>query len=348
MKQKKNVDLKIPKITQLPSGSFTTKVMIDGRRHTITRDTWQECAAEAAAIKYRSKQAEDNRRTFRTTLSEAVDQYIERRRSTRSPATIRGYVAYKENRLQDMMDANIFATTDKQWQIAVDRDFRGLTPKYAKNVWSMFASAIEEITGNRPKVELRRSNAESRPFLEPDEVLLFVDAMKGNVAYIAALLELSSLRISEVLDVRGTDVDLKKNRIRIRGAAVYGENGWVHKELNKNASSTRYIPIIPPLREALLSVELTDDYIVKLTRDNIYNQINRVCRKNGLPEVGNHGLRHSFASLAYHLQIPPKIVQEIGGWSDAATVNKIYTHLAQKDIAKRSEQFSNFFKKLTD
>ena len=188
MKQKKNVDLKIPKITQLPSGAFSTKVMVDGRRPPITRDTWQECAAEATAVKYRAKQAEDQQRTFRTTLSDAVDQYIERRRSTRSPATIRGYIAYRENRLQDMMDANIFSTTDKQWQNAVDRDFRGLTPKYAKNVWSMFASAIEEITGKRPNVELRRSNAESRPFLEPDEVLVFVDAMKGNVAYIAALL----------------------------------------------------------------------------------------------------------------------------------------------------------------
>lgn len=345
MKQKKNVDLKIPKITQLPSGSFTTKVMIDGRRHTITRDTWQECAAEAAAIKYRSKQAEDNQRTFRTTLSDAVDQYIEKRRGKRSPATIKGYIAYKENRLLDMMDANIFATTDKQWQKAVDMDFRGLTPKYAKNAWSMFASAIEEITGKRPKVELPRSNAEKRPFLEPDEVLVFVEAMKGKSAYIAALLELSSLRISEVLDVRGSDVDLGKNRIRIRGAAVYGENGLVHKELNKNASSTRYIPIIPPLREALLPVDLTDDYIVKMTPGGVYRQINKVCRANGLPEVGNHGLRHSFASLAYHLGIPIKVVQEIGGWSDTATVNKIYTHLAQKDIAKRSEQFANFFNK---
>ena len=335
--------LSIPKIIQLPSGAYFVQVMVDGKRHSITRDTWEACAAEATAVKYRSKQAEERQRTFRTTLSEAVDLYIERRRGKRSPATIKGYVAYRENRLQDMMDANIFTTTDKQWQAAVDRDFHGLSPKYAKNAWSMFASAIEELTDKRPKVELLRSNAEKRPFLEPDEVLVFVDAIKGKTAEIAALLELSSLRISEVLDVRGTDVNLEKNRIRVRGAAVYGENGLVHKELNKNQSSTRYVPIIPPLREALKDVKLTDDYLVKMSPGWIYKQINKVCRENGLPEVGNHGLRHSFASLAYHLQIPIKIVQEIGGWSDMATVNKIYTHLAQKDIAKRSEEFSNFF-----
>ena len=59
--------------------------------------------------------------------------------------------------------------------------------------------------------------------------------------------------------------------------------------------------------------------------------------------MGVHGLRHSFASLAYHLQIPEKIAMEIGGWSDDGTMRKIYTHLAQKDIADRAKDFSNFF-----
>ena len=72
-------------------------------------------------------------------------------------------------------------------------------------------------------------------------------------------------------------------------------------------------------------------------------RINEICKAHGLPEVGVHGLRHSFASLAYHLQIPEKIAMEIGGWSDDGTMRKIYTHLAQKDIAERARDFSNFF-----
>ena len=34
---------------------------------------------------------------------------------------------------------------------------------------------------------------------------------------------------------------------------------------------------------------------------------------------------------------------EIGGWADDGTMHKIYTHLAQKDIAKRAQDFRNFF-----
>ena len=346
MKKKNTVDLKIPKIIQLPSGSYSTKVMIDGVRHTITKDTAEECAAEAASIKYRTMQAESNRRKQRTTLAEALDAYIDKRRDKRSPATIKGYMAYRKNRLQSMMQANIYQATDDQWQTAVDRDFRKLSPKYAKNVWSMIASAIEEQTGKRPEIELEPAASDERPFLEPDQVIIFVKAIKGKKAEIAALLELSSLRISEVLDVRGTDVDLERNWIRVRGAAVYGEDGkLVHKKENKNKTSVRYVPIIPQLRAALEQIELTDDYLVKMTGNGIFKQINRVCRSCGLPEVGNHGLRHSFASLAYHLQMPEKIAQEIGGWKDSATMHNVYTHLAQKDISKRAKEFSDFFAK---
>ena len=34
---------------------------------------------------------------------------------------------------------------------------------------------------------------------------------------------------------------------------------------------------------------------------------------------------------------------QIGGWKDAATMHNIYTHLAQQDIAKRAQDFSDYF-----
>jgi integrase len=90
-------------------------------------------------------------------------------------------------------------------------------------------------------------------------------------------------------------------------------------------------------------VPAKDGYIVPYGGTCLHKRINRICEANNLPKVGVHGLRHSFASLAYHLQIPEKIAMEIGGWSDDGTMRKIYTHLAQKDIANRAKDFSNFF-----
>lgn len=344
--RKKEPNIRLPKITILPSGSAHTMVMINGRAISITKPTEEECIAEYVALKYGAKKAEERSRKQQVTLSEAVQKYIDalKQKEKTSPATIRGYESYKKNRLQSMMSANVYDTTDQQWQAAIDRDFRKLSDKYAKNVWTLFASAIEKETGRRPKVELDPPESAERPFLEPEEVLIFVEAMKGKTAEIAALLELSSLRISEVKDIRGTDIDFKNDRIRVKGAAVYGPDGkLVHKDENKTKASARYVPLIPPLREALEGKTLTDDYLVHMTGCGIYKQINRVCAANGLPQVGNHGLRHSFASLAYHLGIPEKIAMEIGGWEDSKVMHDIYTHLAKKDIAKRSKEFSDFF-----
>ena len=344
MKKKQSSGVRLPKITILPSGAAHTRVLINGARRSITKDSEAECIAEYLALKHGVKEAAERTRKKDVTLSEALDKYITKRQHKKSPATIKGYKAYKKNRLQAMMQANVYTTTDAQWQAAVDRDFRKLTDKYAKNVWTFVASAIEEETGRRPKIELDPPVRNKRPYLEPEEVLTFVEAMKGRTAEIAALLELSSLRVSEVLAVRGTDFDLKNGRIRVHGAAVYGPDGkLVHKEENKTAASDRYVPLIPPLREAIAGKTLTEDYVVKMTSAGIYKQINRVCIANNLPQVGNHGLRHSFASLAYHLGIPEKVVMEIGGWDDSKVMHDIYTHLAKKDIAKRSADFSNFF-----
>ena len=57
----------------------------------------------------------------------------------------------------------------------------------------------------------------------------------------------------------------------------------------------------------------------------------------------SHGLRHSFASLCYHLGIPAKIAMQLGGWSDMQTMLRIYTHISQRDIGARVEDLRSFF-----
>lgn len=340
---KKNIDLNIPKIVQLPSGSYSTKVMVDGIRHTITKDTPEECAAEATAIKYRAKEAKKTGKPTTLTLSDAIDAYIEARVGALSPSTIYSYKGYKKNNFQSMMKADVFSTTNEQWQSAIKRESVGKSPKYMSNVWGLVSAAILESTGTKPRVYLPAKEKKERPFLDPDQILTFVDAIKGESIEIAALLAISSLRRSEIKGLKWESVNLDKDIIIVSGAMVYTEIGMAHKKQNKTKKSTRIIPIIPPLKEALMAAERTSEYVVPYNGSWIYQRINEICEANGLPLVGVHGLRHSFASLAYHLQIPQKITMEIGGWSDPGTVDRIYTHLAQKDIANRAKEFSNFF-----
>jgi len=64
-----------------------------------------------------------------------------------------------------------------------------------------------------------------------------------------------------------------------------------------------------------------------------------------VPEVGIHGLRHSFASACYFLRIPSKTVMRLGGWSDDGTMNRIYTHLAKKELENDVGALTTFFGK---
>lgn len=343
-RKKKEPGVKLPAIIQLPSGSWRTRIYIDGRTVSITKDTYDECAAEYLAMKHGVIEAKAAPMKHGVPLGDALDKYISTRKGFKSPSTIYAYESYRKQRFQSMMGADVYTTTDEQWQAAIRREAKSLSPKYIKNVWMLISAAIFEETGRRPRVTLPEKEHNEKPYLDPDQIPVFLQAIKGESIEIAALLELSSLRRSEMLALTWDKVDFKNEIIYVHGARVAGDGGkLVHKKQNKNDSSRRTVPIIEPLMEALKAVDNKEGYIVNLTGGWICTRINEICSANGLPKVGNHGLRHSFASLAYHLQIPEKIAMEIGGWADDGTMHKIYTHLAQKDIAKRAQDFRNFF-----
>lgn len=339
-------EIRLPKITQLPSGAWTTQLMVDGVRHRITRDTKEETVAAAAAVKYKAATVKANERRGIKPLSQAAEEYIESRRDSLSPATLYAYEGYAKNCFRTVQKANVFSTTDEQWQTAVRQEAKGKSPKYISNVWGFYSAAITEATGRRPKVNLPQKEKNERPFLDPDQIKVFVAAVKGESIEIAALLALSSLRRSELKALKWEHIDIAKETIAVKSAMVYADGGMVLKKQTKTSASTRTVPMIPQLKEALQKAERKSEFVVPFNGSYLYERINYICEKNDLPLVGLHGLRHSFASLAYHLQIPEKIAQEIGGWADDGTMRKIYTHLAKKDIANRAKDFTNFFKQM--
>ena len=334
--------MKIPKAKQLPSGSWFCRVRVDGRDISITRPTEKEAVAEAMALKAGMAQAAKNPK--KRTVSQAIDSYIESRQNVLSPSTIRGYRAIQGTRFLTMMHKDIGSVTQEQWQRAVDRESRTISAKTLTNAWRFLSSVIFEATGQRPVVRLPQLIPAERQWLTPAQIPVFVEAIKGRSIEIPALLALSSLRRSELLNLRWKDVDLEKGVLRVNGAAVYDENGkLVRKQETKNQTSRRTVPIIPPLEDALRKVENRSEYVVTMAAPGIYSHINRVCVKNGLPKVGVHGLRHSFASLAYHLGLPEKVAMQIGGWANDATMHKIYTHLAAEDLQAHAKSFTSFF-----
>lgn len=344
-RKKKEPGIKLPAITVLPSGKYRVRIMIDGVSHSIVKDTPEECQAAYIALKHGVMEAQKApEKKKKKTLKEAVDEHIASLEGHRSPSTIAGYKKDARNTFQQAMSWDVYTTTDDQWQQAIrDERKKGRSAHYIKNAWSLMATAIEKHTKHRPDVMLYPPEHTERAWLDHDEIDIFVAAVKGHEIEIPALLCLSSLRRSEMLGLKWSQVDLKHNTLKIDGSVVRGADGLVSKKQNKTDKSKRTVPIIPPLREALERSDRKSENVVTMSADTVLKYVHRICQENGITDVDLHGLRHSFASLCYHLQIPEMIAAEIGGWDDLGTMHKIYTHLAKQDIAKRSQDLCDYF-----
>ena len=102
--------------------------------------------------------------------------------------------------------------------------------------------------------------------------------------------------------------------------------------------------MIPELKTALKAVPTKEGYLTTVHGATLYKHSKAICEAAGLPVVGIHGLRHSFASLCYSLGVPEKVTQQLGGWSDYRTVMTIYTLLSKRDVDKYTDDIKQFFK----
>lgn len=334
--------MKIPKIERLPSGRYRCHMRLDGQSVSITEDTEDLCRAKALAIKTGVIKTKKAARTHKT-LRAAIDDFIDDRMGVISPSTIRGYKGIQRTRFQGVMDKPISAAVS--WQKVISQETQICAPKTIKNAWSLVSSVLKENGVDVPCVRLPQIAQNEHPFLQPDEIPVFIAGVKDKLCAVPALLALHSLRRSEILGLQWENVDLERGLIHIRGALVYGDhNEPVHKATNKTVSSTRTVPImIPELHQLLAAVEDKTGNVVRISPNAIFRGINAVCEANGFPRVGIHGLRHSFASLAYHLGLSEMETMRLGGWSDTQTMRKIYTHLAEKDRISAHNKMSQFF-----
>lgn len=337
--------MKIPQARELPSGSWFIRVQVDGKTVSITKNTEAECIAEASALKARVKEAGKH---SGKTLSKAIDAYIADRENVLSPSTIRGYKAIQRLRFKTAMSRRIDSITPAQWQKLVNLEARQCSAKTLKNAWGFISSVIFDATGKKVTVRLPQVVANDLPFLTAEQIPIFLDAIKGNFCETAILLGLSSLRRSEIMAVRWEDIDLDAGCIYVHGSAVIDADGnLIHREENKNTSSRRTVPfLIPQLRAIVEAADKNTDYVVNCNPNTIWNCTNKACRAAGLPEIGVHGLRRSFASLAYHLGLSEEVTMRAGGWSDIYTMRKIYTKISEKDMVDQGQKYESFFANL--
>ena len=331
---------KYPKPVELPSGSWRCQIRVDGKRVSVTADSPQEAISRAVALRDGQKEKGPQKQT----LEAVVDEYINLREAVLSPATVKAYRSYSRNSFQPYMKKKITELDRRTLQRMVSDEARVVGPKTVRNAWGLITAALKEHGVDCDGINLPPVPSAVRPWLTATEVLRFCKAITGERCEVPALLALCSLRRSEIAALDWNDIDLKNEVIHVRRSVVVGEFGLVEKKTNKTRSSTRDVPIlIPQLTEALRREKDKRGKVMKGHPNSVYGQVNRICKREGLPEVGVHGLRHSYASLCHYLGIPPHEAAKMGGWSDLGTMNRIYTHLSSGQMTAAAEQYRSFF-----
>lgn len=335
----RSAQISIPEPVQLRSGKWHIQIRDSSGSHSFTDTDKNEVVRLATAYRLGLLNEQNSPRT----LSKAIDLYLARKQNLLSPTTVRDYKQVQAHRFKRVMNRPLSSRTD--WQRVINDEAALVSPVTLKGAWLMVC-AVLRAEGITPPAVLLPSVQKKQPvFLDYEQIERFLPLIRGDKCELGALLALHGLRSSEIRALTWDDVNFNNRIIYVHDSLVLNaDNKFVLKGSNKNVSSTRYVAIqIPRLYFLLQAIEPKTGFLVQYSETCLRKHINSICLSNDLPPVGIHGLRHSFASLAYHLRLSEAEAASIGGWANVDTMRSIYTHLAEKDKLLAEHKLVDFY-----
>ena len=149
-----------------------------------------------------------------------------------------------------------------------------------------------------------------------------------------AMLELMygcGLRVSELVNLETTDIDMTNCIIRILG------KGSKEREIPLGEYSIHYLKEYLNIREQLLKNKPCNKLFLNnhgqgMTRQGFFKNLKQLLLEKGLnPNVSPHTLRHSFATHLINRGADLRSIQEMLGHSDISTT-KIYTKISDEKV----------------
>ena len=329
-------DVRVPVPTRRGK-TYSAQMVVEGERVYISADREEEYYAKAKATK--SGIIERKKAAPRITLGAAIDNYINDNDAVLSPSTINAYKSYRKTRFKGYMDDDV---EQINYQRMVNDECKKVSAKTVHNAYRLVTASLKHANIPITPVNLPQKRKTERPWLDYQQISILLDKCKGKPYELGILLGLHGLRRSEMLHLTADDIDTERGLIYVRGASVIGENNKLtDKATNKTTASSRTVNIVIPRLNDVIKAK--NGKLISTNPTTLYGSINKLCAKNGLPQVGVHGLRHSFASLAYHLGWSELTTMREGGWRNPDTVHRIYTHLAAQDANADIDRMKKFY-----
>ena len=171
--------------------------------------------------------------------------------------------------------------------------------------------------------------------------------------YIVQFLLFTGLRCGECLGLRWCDVDFENDIISINNTLTYANKHWFLTQ-PKTVKSIRVLKLSTYAKQLLLkhkeeqdkekskvgSAWLHSEMVFTSCTGNFYDrsllntQFRRFLKKNEMPKLTIHGIRHSNASLMINNGFDVKIVSEQLGHCNVSITADIYSHIFEEYKAK--------------
>jgi len=177
--------------------------------------------------------------------------------------------------------------------------------------------------------------------IEEVELILDIDLKTPFDYRNKAMLELmysSGLRVSELLDLTLTDIDLENDLVKVFGKGskerIIPIGDYALSALSKYISEYRNSLIKFPT-----DILFLNNHGKKMSRSGFFKIINKIAEEKSIKkEISPHILRHSFATHMLECGADLRSIQELLGHENMSTTS-IYTHVRSDLLRKEYDEF---------
>jgi len=179
--------------------------------------------------------------------------------------------------------------------------------------------------------------------------------------YIALM---TGLRLAEIAGLKWDDIDFEKKVIHVKRTRRYVSKIGVIIDTPKTENSFRTVSMPSVLKEKLIvyrdylayqeelcgdlwinsNYVLVDEYGKECFPDSLSKWFTKFIRKNDLPKISFHGLRHTMATLLIHdPSVPERTIADRLGHANTNTLRKIYSHELKESDKLAADSIDNIF-----
>lgn len=366
---------KLPKGIQQRYNDYEGRFMMNGKSYLVHGKTIAETQKEMRELRYKlehgvyvSKKQITLNDWFETWMEEYKKNRIKRGTYDNYKKNFYGIIKRRHNlgnmQLSDIRGEHI----QKLYNDLVKEGYALSTIKIVSAVLNgCMQQALRNGLIERNPVKLaelpRQTEKTRREAMTREQQALFMEYAKESYLYnFYAVMLRTGMRNGEMRGLKYTDIDKKKNVIRVQRTLKYIEGEGYYEDTPKTRTSKRDIPLTAATLQLLeeqrkfwgFKVEKMDRYLFcnelgdPLSRARVRAETDRIVKRiraagHDFPHITPHVFRHTFATRAIEAGMQPQVLKTILGHSSLAMTMDLYSHVLPETRAEEMEKIASVF-----